>query len=240
MERKHTKWRLSLKHHIDCCVLLHFILLFEKGGKNEATYAELKGGEVSIQKKKRKKGFLKCFFSSKPSLSRKSIFNSMYFPAVKLDIINSGSWSSDFISLSYELCLVCNCERNLLEDMTQKEKSTEGMFFHYRRWDCRHCRAVQFSTALDIKVNINHLLCVCVCFRAQQWAVVLPSPPPPPTPSDIFIINWSVITFPGLHPGVLWKHLREELHLPQLPPPLCLHLSSRGREEPAVPASPGG
>lgn len=29
-------------------------------------------------------------------------------------------------------------------------------------------------------------------------------------PSDIFIFNWSVITFTRLHRGVLWKHLREK------------------------------
>lgn len=46
-------------------------------------------------------------------------------------------------------------------------------------------------------------------------------------PSDIFIFNWRVITFTRLHRGVLWKHLRERMHLPRQPHPLCLHLSSR-------------
>lgn len=44
-------------------------------------------------------------------------------------------------------------------------------------------------------------------------------------PNDIFIFNWRVITFTHLHRGVLSKHLRERMHLPRQPHPLCLPLS---------------
>lgn len=115
VQRKSTKCaliiapRFCLNLHIDRLDLLNFILLFEKGTK--LWHAQRRWTFNT----KKKRGFLKCFLSSKLFPSQKGIFNSMYFQPKKVDTNNCGIWSTEFISLNHELCLHCNCKRNLWE-----------------------------------------------------------------------------------------------------------------------------
>lgn len=110
VQRKRTKcalviaWIFFSNLHTDCLDLLNIIQLFLK--RTEVWHPQ-------------KSWIFNTNRGTSWNVSVQSIFHlkrAFFIPCIftkKVDDNNPGFWSTEFISLDHELCLHCNCERNL-------------------------------------------------------------------------------------------------------------------------------